>query len=154
MFSMGGMDYILGNAIDAIGMVCFAFAVGISVDYSVHIGHNFMMQQGSDRVERVKLTLVEMGVPVFHGGFSTFLAVMTLATAVSYSMRLFFNKFASVCIFGLWHALFVLPCVLSFIGADPFDAHKTTAAGAGSKPGVVQVDPEPSKIDEAANGGP
>ena len=87
-----------------------------------------------------------MGVPVFHGGFSTFLAVMTLATAVSYSMRLFFNKFASVCIFGLWHALFVLPCVLSFIGADPFDAHKTTAAGAGSKPGVVQVDPEPSKI--------
>ena len=30
-----GVDWLIGHHIDAIGMVCFAFAVGISVDYSV-----------------------------------------------------------------------------------------------------------------------
>jgi hypothetical protein len=63
LVSMGGIDWIIGHHIDAIGMVCFAFAVGISVDYSVHIGHNFMMQPRGDRVERVTATLTEMGVP-------------------------------------------------------------------------------------------
>ena len=29
------VDWLIGHHIDAIGMVCFAFAVGISVDYSV-----------------------------------------------------------------------------------------------------------------------
>jgi len=33
--AMGGVDWLIGHHIDAIGMVCFAFAVGISVDYSV-----------------------------------------------------------------------------------------------------------------------
>ena len=46
-----------------------------------------MMQTKGDRVERVRATLVEMGVPVFNGAFSTFLAVLTLSLAVSYSMR-------------------------------------------------------------------
>eukprot|EP01043_Picozoa_sp_COSAG02_P046194 COSAG02_NODE_4300_length_5532_cov_6.802503_1_plen_899_part_00 len=120
LFSMGGVDYLIDHSIDAIGMVCFAFAVGISVDYSVHIAHNFMMQTKGDRVDRVKTTLVDMGVPVFHGACSTFLAVLMLSTAVSFSMRTFFKQFASVCIFGIWHALAVLPCILSFVGAEPF----------------------------------
>eukprot|EP01048_Picozoa_sp_COSAG05_P012686 COSAG05_NODE_1292_length_5262_cov_2.550068_1_plen_249_part_10 len=34
LVSMGGIDRLVGQDIDAIGMVCFAFAVGISVDYS------------------------------------------------------------------------------------------------------------------------
>ena len=79
-----------------------------------------MMQTKGDRVERVQATLVEMGVPVFNGAFSTFLAVLTLSLAVSYSMRTFFKQFASVCIFGGAHALMVLPVVLSFIGPEPF----------------------------------
>ena len=45
-----------------------------------------MMQTKGDRIERVGATLVEMGVPVFNGAFSTFLAVLTLSLAVSYSM--------------------------------------------------------------------
>ena len=61
--AMGGVDWIVGHHIDAIGMVCFAFAVGISVDYSVHIGHNFMMQAEGSKEERVKAVLVEMGKP-------------------------------------------------------------------------------------------
>lgn len=55
---MGGIDWIIGHHIDAIGMVCFAFSVGISVDYSVHIGHNFLMQTEGDRSARVKAVLV------------------------------------------------------------------------------------------------
>lgn len=68
--AVGGVDWIVGHHIDAIGMVCFAFAVGISVDYSVHIGHNFMMQPEGSKEDRVKQVLVEMGTPVFHGAFS------------------------------------------------------------------------------------
>ena len=48
---------------------------------------------------------VEMGVPVFHGAFSTFLAIVMLSTAVSFSMRTFFKQFASVVIFGSFNAL-------------------------------------------------
>lgn len=128
LFSMGGVDYLIEHSIDAVGMVCFAFAVGISVDYSVHIAHNFMMQTKGDRVDRVKTTLIEMGVPVFHGAFSTFLAVLTLSTAVSFSMRTFFKQFAAVCVFGSWHALVVLPCILSFVGAEPFGGRSEDGA--------------------------
>jgi hypothetical protein len=52
-----------------------------------------MLQHGPDHVEYVKLTFVEIGVPVFHGGFSTFLVALMLSTAASCSMRLFFNMF-------------------------------------------------------------
>ena len=46
-----------------------------------------MMQTKGDRAAPPQATLVEMGVPVFNGAFSTFLAVLTLSLAVSYSMR-------------------------------------------------------------------
>ena len=55
-----------------------------------------MMQTKGDRVERVRATLVEMGVPVFNGAFSTFLAVLTLSLAVSYSAPSSNNSRASV----------------------------------------------------------
>ena len=64
---------------------------------------------------------VEMGVPVFHGAFSTFLAIVMLSTAVSFSMRTFFKQFASVVIFGSFNALALLPCLLSFIGPAPLE---------------------------------
>lgn len=41
--------------------------------------------------ERVKATLVEMGNPVFSGGFSTFLAFILLAASKSYIFTTFFQ---------------------------------------------------------------
>jgi len=60
-----------------------------------------------------------MGAPVFHGGFSTFVAVVLLSLTDSYIFLTFFKMFAMVVIFGLTHGLVFLPALLSILGPEP-----------------------------------
>lgn len=58
-------------------------AIGLSVDYSVHIAHAFMHKQGK-RNQRAVKSLAEMGISVINGAVSTFLAVILLSGSSSY----------------------------------------------------------------------
>lgn len=73
--------------------------------------------------ERVRATLVEMGNPVFSGGFSTFLAFILLAASKSYIFTTFFQVrrvifspkvwgFFSIILFALNHK-WTLNCMSS-----------------------------------------
>ena len=79
-----GLMYVWGVAIDSVSVTNLVLAVGLAVDYSVHVAHAFLLAPGKDRNERVKVATLEMGVPVLHGAMSTFCAVVLLSAAGSY----------------------------------------------------------------------
>ncbi|XP_077981544.1 patched domain-containing protein 3-like [Glandiceps talaboti] len=114
-----GMMYFWGLTIDTVTTINLILAVGLTVDYSAHIGHTFMTIVG-DRNRRAKYTLGEIGPAVFNGGVSTFLAFVLLIASNSYIFKTFFKIFFLVVLFGLFHGLMVLPVLLSWIGPSPY----------------------------------
>ena len=57
-----------------------------------------------------------MGSSVFHGGFSTFLAISALGPSKSYIFVVFFKMWCGIIVFGMCNGFFLLPVVLSLIG--------------------------------------
>merc|ERR1719238_1371226 len=132
-----GLMWLWGLTIDSVAIINLVLAIGLAVDYSVHVAHAFMQTPGT-RQERTDHALLEMGTAVMHGAVSTFLAVLILSTSKSYIFR----------VFGAAHGLLFLPVLLSLIGpsyspvgkpatpttpaakADPNEVQTSTAASA------------------------
>jgi hypothetical protein len=57
-----------------------------------------------------------MGSSVFHGGFSTFLAIAALGPSKSYIFEVFFKCWFSIIFFGMANGFFLLPVILSYMG--------------------------------------
>ncbi|CAG0885312.1 unnamed protein product [Darwinula stevensoni] len=124
MVNMAGLMHWWGLTIDTVSSLSLILAIGLSVDYSAHVGHTFMTCQGT-REERAEKTLATIGPAVFHGGFSTFLAFILLCRTDSHVFSTFFKIFFGVVIFGLYHGLCFLPVILSLVGPSPYGiAHK------------------------------
>jgi len=54
---------------------------------------------------------------VFHGVFSTFLAICVLSTSKSYIFKIFFKMWFGIIIFGAANGFILLPVLLSFFGS-------------------------------------
>jgi len=121
-----------GLAIDNVSVIQLVIAVGLAVDYSAHVGHNFMTKSGT-RAGRVVSTLGDVGSAVLNGGISTFLAVMLLSVSKSYVFRVLFQTFFLTVVLGLAHGMIVLPALLSLIGPEGY---------AGRSVEVKDADPE------------
>lgn len=130
-----GCMYMWGLAIDNVTVIQLVIAVGLAVDYSAHVGHNFMTKDGTNE-ERVIQTLGDVGSAVLNGGVSTFLAVMVLAGSKSYVFRVLFQTFFLTVVLGLIHGLIVLPALLSLVGPRGY-------AGSGSARSQAVVSPGP-----------
>ncbi|CAG0884285.1 unnamed protein product [Cyprideis torosa] len=115
MVNIGGCMYFWGLPIEILTSIQILVACGLAVDYSVHIGHSFISENG-DRNERAHASLVKMGPAVWSGGLSTFLAFVMLSFTDSYVFSAFFKVFFLVVFFGLFHGLCFLPVVLSVLG--------------------------------------
>ncbi|RMX44018.1 hypothetical protein pdam_00012962 [Pocillopora damicornis] len=116
-----GTIHFWGLTIDIVTTMFLVLAVGLSVDYSSHIGHTFMITSGT-RKERALTTLRDMGPAVWNGGFSTYIAVGLLVYSNSYATLTFFKVFFCVVFYGLFHGLCYLPVLLSLIGPSPYDS--------------------------------
>jgi Niemann-Pick C1 protein len=79
---------------DYITCVALQMAVGLCVDYAVHIGHTFMTIANKDKTERALKSVIDIGPAVFHGGTSTLLMFATIATVNSYSSQAFVKVYA------------------------------------------------------------
>ena len=121
-----GFMPLIGVEVNSVSVICVVLAIGLAVDYSVHIAGAFLtisaepLENGaSSRTQRAAHALWKMGPAVINGGFSTFLAVAPLSMATTYVFTVFFRMFTLIIVFGLWFGVVVLPCVLSLIGPKP-----------------------------------
>ena len=112
-----------GITIDVVSSVDVIIAIGLCVDYSVHICHAFLTVSGT-RKERAKAAVLDMGMAVLNGGVSTLIAFILLAGSDSHVFSVFFRIFLLVIIFGLFHGLILLPVVLSLIGPPAYNNAK------------------------------
>lgn len=57
-----------------------------------------------------------MGSSVFHGAFSTFLAIVTLSPSQSYIFQTFFKMWFGIIVFGVANGFILLPVLLTLCG--------------------------------------
>jgi len=117
-----GYLYFWDITIDIVSCINIIISVGLCVDYSVHIGHSFVVSSGS-RLERTISSLEKIGPAVLNGGLTTFLALILCGTSTSHTFITFFKVFVLTVMFGLYHGLLLLPALLSFLGPED---HRTT----------------------------
>ena len=126
---------------NSISVVNTTIAIGLAVDYSAHIAHGYMLSEtpkvhpetGKEctdeekRVLKARDALGSMGSSVFHGAFSTFLAIVVLAPSESYIFKIFFRMWFGIIIFGVANGFILLPVMLSYYGPLPADSSKKIA---------------------------
>ena len=135
-----GFMFAAGIVIDSVSVINIVLAVGLSVDYSAHIGHCFMVKGGTCRDRRVTETMADMGAAVLCGATSTFLAVAVLLGSSSYVFEILSTQFALTVALGAIHGLILLPVLLSLLGPKPFASAELldeTGEGAGKNPTVT-----------------
>jgi len=110
-----GFLHFWNMTIDIISCINIVIAIGLCVDYSVHIGHAYMIAKGS-RQQKAMQSVETIGPAVLNGGITTFLALMLLGASTSHTFLTFFKVFVLTVVFGLFHGLFLFPVILSVIG--------------------------------------
>jgi len=131
IINVAGFACFWGLSIDTTFAIFVTISIGLCVDYSAHIAHGFMVEEGS-RNERMEHTLVKIGPAVLNGGISTFVAFMLLSLSKSKVFFTFFQIFFLVVVFGLYHGLIFLPVVLSLIGPESHGHHQENLIVANS----------------------
>jgi len=121
-----GFLHFWGMTIDIISCVSIVLAIGLCVDYSVHIGHAFLIGPGY-RLDKAIFALESIGPAVFNGGFTTFLALSLLAFSQSNIFITFFKVFFLTVTFGLFHGLVMLPVLLSILGPQSLEESGSNA---------------------------
>mmetsp|Transcript_6492 Transcript_6492/g.22845 ORF Transcript_6492/g.22845 Transcript_6492/m.22845 type:complete len:886 (-) Transcript_6492:378-3035(-) len=108
-----------GLSIDSVTIIMLVMALGLSVDYSAHVGRAYMEKAGTAN-ERIVATLSDMGTAVLNGGASTLLAVLVLGASQSYVFIVFFKQMILCTFFGLGHGLIFLPVLLGLLNPKPY----------------------------------
>jgi len=138
-----GAILVWGLQLNSISMINLVMAIGLVVDYNMHIVHNFSIQDPSrSRQERAELAMEEMGPSVLLGIGSTFVAILPLGLAVSQVFRVFFYMLFSIIVVGGLHGLVLTPVVLSLWGQSLEDADMTAVK-------VVERPPQQPGANEA-----
>ena len=88
-----------------------------------------------------------MGSSVFHGSFSTFLAIIVLSPSKSYIFTSFFRMWFGIIVFGVSNGFILLPVLLSLCG--PLNTAKKTKKGAENADIEMKVD---QQMMEGGNG--
>ena len=133
-----------GEQLNIVTMVNTIMAIGISVDYSAHLIHTFKSLEGENKKKKTRRALRVIGVNIFNGGFSTLLAILPLTGSETYIFRVFFKCWFPIVVYGLGHALILLPVILSVFGVTPFSKpdEKEASQSKTDKPcGSSQVQP-------------
>lgn len=127
-----GFMHALGIAIDSVSVINVVLAVGLSIDYSAHVGHCFMVKGGDDKNKRATEALADIGAAVLSGALTTFLAVVVLLFSSSYVFVTLSIQFALTVVLGVTHGLILLPVLLALLGPKPFSSAEENNDGTKS----------------------
>ncbi|KAA0163368.1 hypothetical protein FNF27_07942 [Cafeteria roenbergensis] len=116
-------DEQFGVDVNAVSVVNIVTAVGLAVEFSVHIASFFAAASGT-RLVRARKALAEMGSNVVTGiTLTKLVGVLVLAWAPSQMFRLYyFRMYLAIIIAGAFQGLIVLPALLSLCG--PASVHE------------------------------
>ena len=132
MVGVFGFLIYIDVALSSITMIHLIMSIGFSVDFTAHVCHGFMISDGKTRDIRVKQAIDKTGAPIFQGAVSSILGVVILFGAKSYIFRTFAAVMCFVLLFGIAHALLLLPVILSWIGpgrlSSAFDEERNAQA--------------------------
>ena len=85
-----GFLHFWGITIDILSAVNIVLAIGLCVDYAVHIAHAYLMSPGS-RQDRATNAVKLIGAAVINGGTTTFLALLFCGLSSSHVYQTFFK---------------------------------------------------------------
>jgi Niemann-Pick C1 protein len=119
-----GMIHFWSLTFNTFVVINIVIALGLSVDYSAHIAHSYLnivppeycVTDKQKRMYKAKTALSKMGSSVFHGGFSTFLAIVVLSPSKTYIFMVFFRCWFGIILFGMSNGFLLLPVLLSYVG--------------------------------------
>jgi Patched family len=111
----------MGLHINSLTYVIICMAIGLLVDFLVHILLRWYETDGTTRTEKLADTLQTMGASIFIGGATTFLGVVPLVLSSTHIFMTVFWAFLAIVVLGFTHGLILLPAVLSVIG--PVSTH-------------------------------
>lgn len=110
-----GVMHLWGIDLNAISVVNVLVAIGISVEFLIHIAVAAIRSSGSSD-QRVYSALVEVGAPVWRGFESGVFGVIVLAFAESEIFVVFyFRMYISIFILAIAHGIIFLPVLLSLV---------------------------------------
>uniref|UniRef100_A0A5S6QE31 SSD domain-containing protein n=1 Tax=Trichuris muris TaxID=70415 RepID=A0A5S6QE31_TRIMR len=115
-FELAGLMGLYGLKLNPISVVTLITAVGIGVEFTVHMLLSFLTSMGT-RTERMRMAVWHMFTPVLHGGLSTLLGLLMLAfSEFEFIVQYFFLVMSTLIILGIFNGLVVFPVLLSLIG--------------------------------------
>ena len=106
-----------GIAINAVSYVTLVMAIGLMVDFIMHVLVRYYEAPGNRREKTIEM-LRTMGSSVLIGGISTFLGTCPLLFSTSDIFKTVFVAFVGLVTLGVGHGLILLPVILSTIGTE------------------------------------
>ncbi|CAB9518965.1 Pick C1-like protein 1 [Seminavis robusta] len=161
-FNLLGTLQLFGVFINAVTYVTIVIAIGLLVDFLMHILLRYYEATGTTREEKVKETLETMGASMLMGGFTTWLGVIPLSLSSTKIFYTIFVAFMAMVTWGLLISLVLMPVILSMCGpivctiapreprSPKLDAGKkaTTRALGGKPQSEKSLDDDSSLEDE------
>ncbi|KHJ48442.1 patched family protein [Trichuris suis] len=118
-FELAGLMGLYGLKLNPVSVVTLITAVGIGVEFTVHMLLSFLTSMGN-RSERMRKAVWHMFTPVLHGGLSTLLGLLMLAfSEFEFIVQYFFLVMSTLILLGIFNGLVVFPVLLSWIGPPP-----------------------------------
>ena len=120
---------VLGLTLNAFSLTNLCLAIGMAVEFTAHVAHQFLSEVGDDRKQRVRSTLQFMGTPLFNGLVSSVLAILfILGTDTGFIRDYYFSMFFATLAIAFLNGLVLLPVLLSLVGPAPLASRKYAGA--------------------------
>ncbi|XP_023244127.1 patched domain-containing protein 3-like [Centruroides sculpturatus] len=110
-----GYISLWGINLDIISMITLILCIGFSVNYPTHMCYSFVKSEKTTTKEKLKDSLFHLGFPVCQGSLSTDFGLVIVLSYDYFINKVFVIIIAIITAQTAFHAMFVIPVMLSFI---------------------------------------